>query len=318
MLGVPSDEIVDRFIDAILAENLASIKTFLNDYPSLIDPTITISAGALHVCSEIGWIPGAEVLVRAGADVNGRNSCDATPLQIAVDKSIPEMVEWLLVHGADIAAPHPKGLTATFLAALNAVYGEEGEGMLELLLSKGARLDLRSLLQLGRTADVRLMLAEEPDLVRSHAQREELIPTAIAGIHSLSFRADARTGQPLAPESMLPMYREILTLLLAHGADINDLGQQGTPLHCAVSFCDPERRLIELLIDLGADVNKRRVPDGMTPLDVAHFAMSPTVSVLQAHGAVTTRPPQTMLDLSAPYLEQLAKEIEDGRRAPEE
>jgi ankyrin repeat protein len=312
MSGLPNENTVDQFIDAILAQDLSSIESFVNAFPSLIDPMI--GSGVLHMCAEIDWIAGAEFFVHRGADVNARNSCDATALQMAADKGSREMVKWLLAHGADIHAPHPDGLTAVFLAVLNVVYGEEGDGMLELLLGQGAQLDLRSLLQLGRTADVRMMLAKDPNLVRLHPQRQELIPTALAGIHSLSFRPDARTGQPMASEALLPLYREILKLLIAHDADINELGHQGAPLHYAVSFCDPEGHLMELLIDLGADVNKRRVPDGMTALDVAHFSMSPAVSVLKSHGATTSRPPQTMLESIAPYLAELAGEREpDGR-----
>ncbi len=63
--------------------------------------------------------------------------------------------------------------------------------------------------------------------------------------------------------------REILELLLAFGADVNERGVNGyTPLHYAAAINEPE--IIELLLTNGADPNSRtNVDDYTTPLEEA-------------------------------------------------
>lgn len=73
--------------------------------------------------------------------------------------------------------------------------------------------------------------------------------------------------------------------LLEGGADANartDGG--GTPLHCAAQ--EGQTRMVELLLDWGADINARDDLIGKTPLDLAVWnARTETVDVLCSWGA---------------------------------
>ncbi len=59
----------------------------------------------LHVAARSKNIAGSELLVAAGADVNAKDTYDATPLHWAVINNSPEIVKLLLEKGADPNAP---------------------------------------------------------------------------------------------------------------------------------------------------------------------------------------------------------------------
>jgi ankyrin repeat protein len=92
-------------------------------------------------------------------------------------------------------------------------------------------------------------------------------------------------------------------LLLKHGADVNQDAVVGTTALHAVAMGgssggsrDPEayRRTAEMLIGMGADINRRATGDrGQTPLDDALARKNDAVAaVLRKHGAQVSKPAQ--------------------------
>ncbi len=101
----------------------------------------------------------------------------------------------------------------------------------ELILDHGARIDVFAATMLGHTRIVRVFLDELP---RIHG---------VPGPHGIPLLSHAVVGRERA--------REILTLLLNRGADVNATSKLGvTPLMAAASIGDVET--IELLLARGA------------------------------------------------------------------
>ena len=90
--------------------------------------------------------------------------------------------------------------------------------------------------------------------------------------------------------------REVVKLLLEHGAEVNYVDSSGTPLHRAADWC--YHGMVQLLLENGADVNARDF-QGRTPLDKALASgskeptanNSKTIEVLKSHGGISTTPP---------------------------
>jgi ankyrin repeat protein len=75
------------------------------------DPSQTEKAPLRVACGR-GDISIAKDLLRAGADVNSRSYYADTPLMAAAYQGKPEMVAWLLHHGADPTLRNALGRTA--------------------------------------------------------------------------------------------------------------------------------------------------------------------------------------------------------------
>ena len=71
---------------------------------------------AMHWAASTGDRPMMQWLVSLNADVNARNSSDATPLHTAAGSGQAMSVEWLLAHGADGSLQNDDGLTAADVA----------------------------------------------------------------------------------------------------------------------------------------------------------------------------------------------------------
>ena len=114
----------------------------------------------------------------------------------------------------------------------------------ELLLSKGASLDICTAAMLGRKQNVEAFLIDEPSLVLA------------TGAH----------GIPLLYFPVIRGNYEIAEFLREHGADVNAGTGANTPLHGAVTFDQPE--MVNWLLKNGADCHAIDY-NGKTPLALA-------------------------------------------------
>lgn len=112
-----------------------------------------------------------------------------------------------------------------------------------------------------------------------------------------SYRGETPLWQLVCRRKDLSQRRELITLLIARGADVNarDAGALDgwthsgrTPLGCAVAAGD--RDLARYLLEHGADANAL-VDGGVRILELAREQTDSTlVALLEAHGATTARP----------------------------
>ena len=141
---------------------------------------------------------------------------------------------------------------------------------LDLLISRGAELDIFAAAAVGRTDRIEALLRKDRTLVNAYAS-DGWTPLALAAYFG---------------------HREAAQRLLAHGADMhayskNSIGN--TPLHAAVAGGGHARHgrelaLIELLLAHGADVNARDA-SGSAPLHLAaHEGSWKAIEILLSSG----------------------------------
>ena len=158
----------------------------------------------------------------------------STYLIDAATRGDADTVKFLLEHGADpnIAGVY-SGRTALLAAA---AYGYAA--VVDLLLAHGAdvaAIDRND----GQSAIAYATAKVRPPIVRSL-----LAAGAKGGFRRLGFSVDGGAAA-----------REVVRLLVEHGADINEVDDWGrTPLMWAAQYADAET--IALMIEVGADVNR--------------------------------------------------------------
>jgi len=161
-------------------------------------------------------------------------------------------------------AKYEDGQTAVLMAA----YFRANE-IKELLLQKGAELNLHEAATVGNTARIKEILNDAPTLINSHSF-DGYTPLGLA----------AHFGQ-----------EEAANYLLACGADINLKGKDGklnnTALHASIA--GNHINIVRLLLKYGADINslcEGELRKGFTPLHVAaHFNRFEIAKLLIENGA---------------------------------
>ena len=220
-----------------------------------------------------------------------KNQYGETLLSQAVQWSFHDMAALLLRNGAAVNLRAANGETPLHWAVK---YGDRP--MAALLIRHGGR-DLNSpafdAIARGDFAGLDRLLREHPSL-RDAAETPRPTPNGNGFVFALpddGFR-------PLNA-AVLWRRRDMVSLLLARGADVNGKGIGGdTPLHQAVRLCD--RGMAGLLLSKGANVNAhndvqmmedavisgRPAPGRQTPLHLAAAGCGPDMTaLLLAHGA---------------------------------
>jgi len=293
---VVGDQSLWKMWTAMHEQDEAKLRQCVQEDPELLDP---LDGGALHVAAEYGWLRGAEVLLECGAEVDGRDMHGITPLLIAVSEESLPMCRFLLDRGADPNAMLPDGTSPLSMASMLA--GFRDERFLELMLARGARHDICSAVNLGSIDLVRDLLRANPNAIREHPARARLVADAV---HACERRLKSQRPRPclgMFTKNNIHYLREMLELLIEHGADVNGIAGTKTALEVAL----PDVEAVKLLIELGADVNLSAVPGSGTPLDTAYDLRYPTIPILLAHGARQTREPIDIFGKVAQYLEPL-------------
>jgi ankyrin repeat protein len=236
--------------------------------------TTRMTAQRLARLIAAGDVEGVRTAVESSAGLLGRTVERAgqggwTPLHVAVAEGRAEVVRVLVAAGADLTARTEHHRTALHVAL------EFSPGLVPLLLELGAVLDAPSAAYLD-------------DVDRLTAELDDGAPLS-----------DRASGVDLLSWAALGGAAATAELLLARGADAN-----GGALHAAAS--GSRLALVRLLLDAGADVDRREPHTGRAPLHAAVAAGpdgdSPEiVRVLLAAGAdvnATTDDGASALDIS--------------------
>ncbi len=258
-----------RLIDAAKAQDAAAVRTLVNQQTP-VDIAQPDGATALHWAAHWDNLQIADLLIRAGADVNVTNELGVAPLSLACINGSADMVERLLDRDADANHALPTGVTALMTCART--------GSVEAvrnLLDHGARVNEQESVW-GQTALMWAIAERHPDVVatlvaagadighRTHrgftpllfaAQQGAVESAAIlldAGTDVNDVGSDGSAALLVATESGHP---DMVRFLLDAGADVHAIGTGRTALHASVQGVRPD--IATVLLDGGADPNTR-------------------------------------------------------------
>jgi len=212
----------------------------------------------------------AELLITSGADVNKKNEFGKSPMDMAVNAKLQNIVNLLIEHEAEPSTLKSKEKTnETAKAPDISIHDATKEGNIEAVkqhLADGGDVNLTD--NDGMT----------PLHFAAFKGHKEIVKVLIAEGADVSVSHDGYTPLHAAGN------KEIAELLIAKGADVNAKAIDGeTPLHEAAFRGYKE--IAELLIAEGADMNAK-MEDGDTPLDAAIF-FKETANLLRKHGGKT-------------------------------
>ncbi|GMU23488.1 MAG: hypothetical protein AMXMBFR13_35660 [Phycisphaerae bacterium] len=248
---------------------------------------------ALDRCGNYGYAQMAELLIKAGANVNAVNAQrkEGTPLHTAASEGQNNVIEVLIKHGADLNANAFGGFTPLTVAVLT---GHADSA--QLLAKHGAELDLLGAAGVGRLDVVQRIVEADPQKAKSAvAAGMTVLHTAALGgyVEVIQYLLDkgadpnAKGMQNITPLTGAARYGHAaaVEILIKAGADVNGPGQNGTrPLSAAV-FPNPHLDVFKVLLAHGAEV-KSMDEGGSTPLHSVAMRGSPEmVQMLLERGA---------------------------------
>ena len=230
----------------------------------------------LHLATTV---PMAELLVKAGADLEAHSHKGDTPLRTASVVAPPEVVSYLVAAGADVPARNPK----TGFSVLHYLAWSEGrEELAALMIAAGAEVNARNknlrtplhLAASNRVVPLTGLLLEkggDPDAVDEDGATPLMLALLLSGVM-----------KPNLP---------LLDLYFESGFDPNAHGPTGlTALHLA-SARNRMAPVVKRLIELGANIEAgAELPgygvSGFRPLHAAAWlGMEQTLTVLAEGGA---------------------------------
>ena len=248
------------FFAAVRHGNLAKVKQFISQG---FDINTTDGKWnkqtALHMAGPWGKTDVAELLVKAGADIDPKDSTGKTPLTCAASYSYQAepTAKLLIDHGADVTVSDDKGMTPLHHACTRS--------MSEMLLEKGANIHARD--NRGWT----------PLHYDSNWGRISAVEYLLEKGSNIEARDDeGRTPIMLASTNG---YGTVVDLLLNHGASISALDNLGrTTLHWAV--IKDKNEIIQLLNGQAANGGRSQAA-----IDKHYDKIADTVKRLMAGGS---------------------------------
>ena len=256
------DEDYVQLFDAITIGDLAEVESFLQTPGVDVDINIEEEYGEEDAYTPLIRAIGCnqksivEVLLAHGAAVNGVDSAESTPLQVACwqDNANKEIVKLLLEHGAEIDAFMGRFEMTPLTLACNA---KANVGIVQLLLNAGADANggngeiapLHEAAKFKNIKALKLLIKAGAD-VNIQATVDYYLPAESTPLHFA-----ARTGNIVS-----------VATLLAAGADPNITNEDGeTPLHS--TELRPSADIVNALLAAGCDP-LHRDNDGRTPLQL--------------------------------------------------
>lgn len=261
---------------AALAGDLEKIKSMLSQDAKLIGAQDKYGNFPIHLAAFKGHTEVVEFLIVRGANVNAKNKYDGTPLYVASYAGREQVVKILVTHGANVD-----------------VAMKDFKQVSQVAMMEGYK-DYNQMWQhLGGNINHKIY-ADSPLKAAAANGYKTIAEILIAN----GAKVDAKG---IADETALHFatingQKELVELLIANGADVNVKTQGGaTPLFAAMYYCkgrkDPQdkhssmRDVVDILIKNGADVNAKDI-GGRVPFHyAAAFADKETVELLITAGA---------------------------------
>jgi ankyrin repeat protein len=167
-------------VEAAEGGDIASLRGFLRERPSLVRGRTEIGDTLLHCAAAQGQPAACRLLLDGGADVNAVGNQGKRPLHYAARAGSLATAKVLLGHGAALDATDDRGQTPLVTAALSVEVGRPGTARVVAVLAQASGgLDLRSAVLLGEVRRVRAILKADPRAVAVHPDPGGLLVDAV-------------------------------------------------------------------------------------------------------------------------------------------
>ncbi|MCJ7841969.1 ankyrin repeat domain-containing protein [Lederbergia sp. NSJ-179] len=241
------------------------------DESSLMAVDLLVNSGLSQSRSEaasqfisIGIQSSENLLIRAKNLAENVKSLKDEMVDAVKAKNLDKVKQILNQDANLVNAKNIEGETAVLMSA----YFHANE-IKELLLERGAELDIYEASAVGATDRVKEILRHSPELLNSHN----------------------KDGYTLLGLSSYFGNEKTVEYLLKTGADVNLFGKDGkvsnTALHAAIAA--NHEKIVKMLLDNGANANAKcrgNIRSGFTPLHVAvYFNRMSMIKILLDHGA---------------------------------
>jgi len=224
-----------------------------------------VSSGGRRVIHLAGNRAMLEHLLKRGADINTPSAAGWTPLHQYCGGNDVEFIRFLLDHGANPNAADKDGTTPIHLAVTRD--NAEAKAIVEMLLQRGATLDVFAQAQLGQTDKVLAAVKEHPDLLNK--------PGGIGGqtlLHIAAGRGNLALVQTLVERGAdlelkntwggwTPLHSAagaghtaVVVYLLGRGAKVEVPGSHSQGILYTAAM-QGHAEVVRLLLAAGADVN---------------------------------------------------------------
>lgn len=234
-------------------------------------PGIVECAVQLNNTEALHWL-----VEQGNADPNGRNAQGHTALTTAIRDNRPEMLEWLLAHGADASLrgqDWPVYMATQSPALMQLIL----PSITDLAAHKGV---MEKAVQANQLENIKQLLAAGANVEWKNGGVFSPLTTALRERHAdiVHFLLDEAGADPNAPGEHLPLVKAIrrcqegdfsmIELLLDKGADPNKCYRDWNPIMQAIENRD--LRLLSLLIEKGGRVDLAQKDEtGQSVLDMA-------------------------------------------------
>lgn len=194
----------------------------------------------LHHASYFGQKDIVAVLIKHGADVNGRDDSGWTALHRAASAGHSEVIRFLAANGADV----------------NSFSGSQDTALSMAILGNFTQA-VQTIIDCGGGVNVRLLNGETPLHHAAEFGNHEIITALIS--HGAEINARKKLG--ITPLHIAAAYghKSVVEHLVENGADVNAKGEiVGTPLHQARGF--GSEKIARYLLVHGAENVPREFP----------------------------------------------------------
>jgi ankyrin repeat protein len=280
---------------AVEGLNEAAMYGNLLQVQELIDAGVDVNAiaacnrTALSLAIQGGKIPVIQALLKAGADPNLPDETDDalaanSPLMEASSTFFAtnrgDMVRLLIQHGANLNQQDAGGRTALMQAL-----GYSDMDVIETLIKSGADLDIQDnegntvLMMAGLNKSIKLVnLLKQAGASHQGLKEVELLQVVDRGdidrvkaLLSENLNLNIRLGQTtMLCRAAYEGHSEIAKLLIEAGADVNKRASEGYFNPLLYAAYNGNLEVVRILLEAGADVNMR-VQDYLNPLEYAEM-----------------------------------------------
>ena len=230
LVGLTLQANASDFWNAVKTGQESTVRSLISRTPSLKDSKDADGLPAVQVAAGRGKLGALKALVEAGANLHQPGPMDVSVLHKGVYSGNPEVVEYLLHHGASVNAVSPS----------NAIYfrSPKGERIIRALIAAGANLDFKNqagLVPLDSAwavkypAAIRLLQGLGHHTLAGQRLRETVLANDIPALEALLAKTKQGLGErdengftPLILAARTGLAKEA-EVLLQNGADANQL-----------------------------------------------------------------------------------------------